>query len=109
MALSIEKNTPFGPMVKARYWRIIQTNINWFNRTASVQIAGFTDEESYKAGAQAIAQVTFEWYQDKVAYNIGQNQNVFDCKFPFSPVTGVLAAAYSTIKTLETWQLAEDC
>lgn len=109
MALSIEKTTPFGPTVKARHWRIITTNINWYNRTASVQIAGFTDEESYKSGAQAIAQITFEWHQNKVAYMIGQNQNVFDCPFPFSPVTGVLTAAYNAIKTLETWQLAEDC
>ncbi len=109
MSLLIEKNTPFGASVKARYWRVVQTNVNWYARTAAVQIAGFTDEAAYKGGAQAIAQVTFEWFQDRVAYNIGSNQVQFDCPFPFTPDGNILAAAYTSIKVLETWQNATDC
>lgn len=109
MSLLIEKHTPFGASVKARYWRVVQTNINWYNRTAAIQLVGFTDEASYKSGAQAIAQVTFEWLQDKVVYNIGSNQVQFDCPFPFTPDGNVLSTAYTSITTLETWQNATAC
>lgn len=107
MSLFIAKPTPFGS-IKATYWKVIQTEINWHAKLARVQLAGYVDEQSYKDKAQPIAVVQFEFHGERVFFNLGSNQVQFDCPFPFAADQPVVATAYNAIKKLETWDTAED-
>ena len=60
MALSKHKDDNFGNG-GYEYWRVIETNINWQNKSSHVVIAGYINKKARTDNKQPIECVAFDW------------------------------------------------
>lgn len=100
MALQKQKDTQFG--IKANYWKIVKTNIDWHNKKANIIMVGFENKASRQANNAPLSQTNFE-YEGTV--EIGDKVLV---PFPFLPEDNIVAKSYELIKQTKDFAGALD-
>ena len=108
MALEISKKTDYGEQVQAVYWTIIHSAFNWYDKQATVHLAGFHSEEAYKARAKCLTVVKFDFHADHVTFPYGTSNVTVQLLFPFTRSGNNIQAAYKAITSLELWQAAKE-
>lgn len=67
MAFSLTKSTQYG--INATYYKVIETNINYLNKTAHVTLAGWVDQEARDTNKQPIDSVSVDFTPDNFPFN----------------------------------------
>jgi hypothetical protein len=94
MALKLIKNTQYG--IDVEYHKILEININWYNKIATIKVGGFINQELRISGSLPIIMVG-----DK------PTDKIFENNFPFSIDGNNLREAYEYLKTLPEFEGAE--
>lgn len=94
MALQKQVKTKYG--VSAEYHKIIETQINWHNKTAMIRVGVFTTEDARRAGCSPIGMRIYTPSDDN------------GDAFPFNAEDTVPASAYAYLKTLDDFAGAID-
>ncbi len=94
MALQKLITTKFG--VSAEYHKVIETRIDWHNKTAMIRVGLFATEEARRTGCSPIRMSLYP--------RLGED----DGTFPFEIDSPVLASAYAYLKTLDDFVDAID-
>lgn len=100
MALQKQKDTQFG--IKANYWKVVQTNINWLDKKANIIMAGFENEASRRANNTALSRVNYEYEE---ILDIGDK---IISPFPFVPEDDIVAKSYELIKQTKDFEKSLD-
>lgn len=88
MALYKQKEDIYGNS-GIKYWRIIETNIDWANRQSHITLAGYVDKQARMDGKQPLECVSFDWNGDDFPFSI----NVLD-----QEGENIVRVAYEKIK-----------
>ena len=68
MALQLEYELPTG--VKANYWRILQINMDFHNKHATITVGLYKDKKAREADKQVLEAFTFDWYGDEFPFDL---------------------------------------
>jgi hypothetical protein len=99
MALLLEKPSDFSDEVLLSYWKVCDTNINWYEEKFIINIAGFIDESSRRAGKTPVK---------IISYSYPGTFPPSEDPFPFSVDDNVVAKTYEILKLKPEWSEAQD-
>jgi len=99
MALLLQQPTEFSDNVTLSYWKVCDTNINWYEEKYIIRIAGFIDEASRRAGKAPV---------EIKAYSYPGTFPPSEDPFPFSVDDNVVAKTYEILKSRPEWQDSQD-
>ncbi len=82
MALKVEREFN-NSGVTVEYWKIINTNIDWFAKTITIHIGGFLTQEARQSGKNPLFRLERSWSVDD---------------FDLEPTDNILEKAYNKLK-----------
>lgn len=68
MALKKEKTLPTGHVIE--YWRVIETNINYVDRTAHIAFGGYLNRAMRLGGAKPADSIAFDFSPDNFPFDL---------------------------------------
>ena len=69
MALKLPTNNPYDGVAQDSYWKVVEMNINWLNKSMHVTLLGWLDEQSRIDGRQPISSRSYDWSGDDFPFN----------------------------------------
>ena len=70
MALQLETENPFGEIAPAAYWKIIESNINWQDKSCHIVMACWVNKDFRMDEKQPIKSESFDWSGDEYPYTV---------------------------------------
>ena len=93
MALKISTQNPYDGTASEAYFKIVETNINWLNRSSHITLVGWVDRQARLDGKQPIISRSYDWSGE-------------DFPFDFEELDeegmNTVKIAYDKIKSLKT-------
>jgi hypothetical protein len=69
MALLKKKQDPYGNG-GIEYFKIIETNINWLDKTCHITLAGYVNQKARDEGKQPIESESFNWANEEFPFDL---------------------------------------
>lgn len=69
MALLLNYETKSGFKCSESYWKVIETNINWLNRTAHVVLAGWVNAKAKEDGKSPMDTKSYDYTEENFPFD----------------------------------------